>query len=115
MKRKIIMSLSVLAVLVILCMVYFYIIIYPYTLKGEVVYNDYFDSDEMLVLKVNPDSKFMPDHEVVFLYVGDTSIYKPGDKLFVYCTPVVEDSLPPGLNAKWIFRVANGRFFHIIK
>lgn len=57
----------------------------------------------------------MPDHEVVFLYVGDTSIYKPGDQLFVYCTPVVEDSLPPGLNAKWIFRVANGRFFHIIK
>ena len=105
MKKKIVILLSVLAVLVILCIAYFYIIIYPYTLMGEVVYIDNTISDSVvLTLKMNPDSKFMSDEEEVDLYVGEASTYEIGDKLFVYCTSVVEDSLPRGLEAKWICR-----------
>lgn len=103
MKKKVVILLSMLAVLVISCAVYFYIKIYPYTLMGEVVYIDTTISDSVvLTLKMNPDSKFMSNQEEVDLHVGKASTYEVGDKLFVYCTSVVEDSLPRGLFAKWI-------------
>lgn len=104
MKRKIIVLLSALAVLVVLCAAYFYVEIYPYTLMGEVVdvYNDL--SEVVVTLKMNPDSKFRSQDEVVDVYVGEAPTYEIGDKLFVYCDKVSLDFSPPIVYAKWIYR-----------
>lgn len=107
MKRKIVVLLSVLAVLLVLCTAYFSIKIYPYTLMGEVTYiYDDDPSDVLLELKMNPDSKFMSECEEIFLYIGKSSKYEYeiGDKLFVYCYDMIEDSLPPCLHPKWHYR-----------
>lgn len=109
MKRKIIVLLSVLAVLIVLCAAYFYVEIYPYTLMGEVTYVNDADAecpDALLHLKMNPGSKFMSDQEEILLYIGEPSKYEYeiGDKLFVYCYDMIEDSLPPCLHPKWIYR-----------
>lgn len=73
---------------------------------GEVTYIDDDDlSDMHLDLKLNPDSKFVSDEEII-LCIGKSSKneYKIGDKLFVYCYDLIEDTMPLCLHAKWIYR-----------
>lgn len=79
---------------------------------GEVIYvNDDDPSDVLLTLKMNPDSKFMSEWEEIFLYIGGSSKYEYeiGDKLFVYCYNMIEESAPPCLHPKWIYRYGRAK------